>query len=101
MNKIDRVFDYVEELEAENKALAHKLKNATERYKANLMSLEDCSDITTKQAHEIKDLLKVKEMLFDFRSMNDELESKIKALKKDREDLVKLADLLVSIDEVD
>ncbi|PCI30990.1 MAG: hypothetical protein COB67_00620 [SAR324 cluster bacterium] len=36
--------------------LEQKLENGRQRYEANLMSMEDCSEMTTTQAFRIKEL---------------------------------------------
>lgn len=53
--------DLVAYVQEDLKDLNHKLKNGRERYEANLMSMEDCSKITTRQALEIKELKEEKE----------------------------------------
>jgi hypothetical protein len=50
---MDAVFDLFEK---KIKELEHKFENGRQRYEANLMSMEDCSKMTTTQALKIKEL---------------------------------------------
>lgn len=50
---VDAIFDLFEKKIEE---LEHKLENGSQRYKANIMSLEDCSKMTTSKALRIKEL---------------------------------------------
>ena len=53
--------DHIEDLELLEKRceqLEHKLENGRQRYEANLMSLEDCSKMTTQKELKIRELKK-------------------------------------------